>query len=55
MGEETPGSSLKKIVLDTYSLIKFFKDEPDAGNVQKILSMVERGEVKCTVSTITFA
>lgn len=44
-----------KAVLDTYPLIKFFKDELGAGEIQKVLEKMERGELEGLISTVTLS
>jgi len=44
-----------KVVLDTYPLIAFFKDEPGAEDVQGILYKIEKGEIDGLVSSLTLS
>lgn len=44
-----------KVVLDTYPLMIFFKDEKGAEDVQRVLGKVERGEIEGLVSTLTLS
>jgi len=44
-----------KIVIDTYPLVAFFKNESGADDVQKILAKIERKEVNAFISTLTLA
>ena len=54
MGEKARELSLN-VVLDTHALVKFFKDEAGAENIQIILNNIEKGKIKGLISTITSA
>lgn len=41
------------IVLDTYPLIQFFKDEEKAEKVRDVLVRIERGEIRGSISSLT--
>lgn len=53
MGQET-GTDLK-VLLDTFPLVKFFKDEPGAKQVEEILNKIERGDIKGSIASVTVA
>jgi len=43
------------VVLDTYPLIVFFKDEQGAGDVQRILYKIEKREIDGLISSLTLS
>lgn len=46
---------MKAVLLDTFPLVKFFKDEPGAKQVERILDKIEKGEIKGFISSVTIA
>ncbi|MCK4425005.1 PIN domain-containing protein [Candidatus Bathyarchaeota archaeon] len=44
-----------KVVLDTYPLIIFFKNEAGAEDIQEILYKIEKREIDASISTLTLS
>ncbi len=55
MGYKVGGINLKTVLLDTSPLVKFFKDEPGAKEVENFLDEIEKGEIKGFISSISVA
>jgi len=46
---------LKSVLLDTFPLVKFFKDESGSKDVEIILDKIEKKKIKGFISTITIS
>ncbi|MBL7170037.1 MAG: PIN domain-containing protein [Candidatus Aenigmarchaeota archaeon] len=46
---------MKSVLLDTFPIVKFFKNEPGAEKIEKILGKIERKEIKGFISSITIS
>jgi predicted nucleic acid-binding protein len=55
MGQRFGGINLNQIILDTFPILKFFKNEKGAEEVEKILNKIERKEIKGFISSITIS
>lgn len=55
MGQRSGGVNLNGVLLDTFPILKFFKNEKGAKEVEQILNKIEKREIKGFISSITIS